>query len=156
MTWTPRINAAIVRSFLDLAFNGRQPAEAAAAYLDACYRQHGPTRQGTSAFLRLAEGYLQAAPRLRLIIQLVIADGALVVTQSLIQRDANDPGRQVMDTFELADGRIVEHWDVMRELPTNVARAVESGGTGVGVRRARRQPAHRHPGRPDPSAVFQG
>jgi predicted SnoaL-like aldol condensation-catalyzing enzyme len=126
MASQPRDNAAIVRSFLELAFNGHQPAAAAATYLGASYRQHNPTASGSTAFIRLAEGYLRASPELRLTIQLLLADGDVVVTQSLIQCDASDPGRQVMDTFELAAGRIVWHWDVMRELPENVARAASA------------------------------
>jgi predicted SnoaL-like aldol condensation-catalyzing enzyme len=117
MTSKSVANAAIVCSLLERAFNGHQPAEAAATYLDSSYCQRNPTRCGTAAFVRLADGYLQAHPNLRLTVQLVVADGDLVVTQSLIQRDSNDPGRQVMDTFELANGRIIGHWDVMQELP---------------------------------------
>jgi predicted SnoaL-like aldol condensation-catalyzing enzyme len=116
-------NAAIVRSFLELAFNGRQPTKAAATYLGVFYRQNNPRAYGSAAFLRLAEGYLRANPELRLTIQLLLADGDVVVTQSLLQRDATDRGLQVTDTFELADGRIVWHWDVMQELPENVARS---------------------------------
>jgi predicted SnoaL-like aldol condensation-catalyzing enzyme len=110
-----------VRALLDLAFNVRQPREAAAKYLDAAYRQHHPTAWGVTAFVRLADRYLKAYPELHWTIQLLVADGDWVVAQSLIQRQPNDRGQQVMDTFQLASGRIVEHWDVMRELPENVA-----------------------------------
>jgi predicted SnoaL-like aldol condensation-catalyzing enzyme len=110
-----------VQAFLDLAFNERQPLEAAARYLDPAYRQLDPTAHGITAFVRLADGYLKAYPELHLNVQLVLADGDWVVVQSLIQRWPHDPGRQVMDTFQLARGRIVEHWDVMREVPENVA-----------------------------------
>jgi predicted SnoaL-like aldol condensation-catalyzing enzyme len=112
-----------VRAFLALAFNARQPREAAATYLDAAYRQHNPPGSGTAAFIQLAEDYLRAFPELRLTVQLLLADGDVVVTQSLIQRYPNDRGLQVMDTFELAHGRIVWHWDVMQELPENATGA---------------------------------
>jgi predicted SnoaL-like aldol condensation-catalyzing enzyme len=116
-------NVRTVRAFLDLAFNARQPLEAAARYLDPAYRQLEPTAQGPAAFVRLADGYLRAYPELHLTIQLVLADGDWVVVQSLIQRQPGDLGRQVMDTFQLAHGRIVEHWDVMTDVPENVAAA---------------------------------
>jgi predicted SnoaL-like aldol condensation-catalyzing enzyme len=116
-------NIRIVRALLDLAFNARQPLEAAARYLDPAYRQLDPAAQGPAAFVRLADGYLRAYPELHLTIQLILADGDWVVVQSLIQCQPGDPGRQVMDTFQIAHGRIVEHWDVMAEVPENVAAA---------------------------------
>ena len=119
-------NMRTVRGLLNRAFNARQPAEAAAIYLDASYRQHNSIRHGIGAFVRLAHPYLDAYPELRLTVQLLVADGNLVVAQSLIQRHRHDRGRQVMDTFQLANGRIVEHWDVMRDLPENVAQAASA------------------------------
>jgi len=119
-------NLGIVRSFLELAFNARQPGEAAATYLGAAYRQYNPDVEGTAAFVRLAEEHLRAAPDLRLTVQMLIGEGDWVVAQSLIQRHPLDRGRQVMDTFELAEGRIVGHWDVMQELPENAAGAARA------------------------------
>jgi predicted SnoaL-like aldol condensation-catalyzing enzyme len=116
-------NAAIVRSFLELAFNGRQPTRAAATYLGASYRQYNPMRSGAAAFVQLAERCLRAYPELRLTIQVLLADGDVVVTQSLLQLHPTDRGLQLTDTFELADGRIVRQWVVMQELPENAARA---------------------------------
>jgi predicted SnoaL-like aldol condensation-catalyzing enzyme len=114
-------NMQTVRVFLNLAFNERRPHEAAARYLDGAYRQLDPAAQGTASFVRLADGYLKCYPELHLTIQLVLADGDWVVVQSLIQNHPNDRGLQVMDTFQLTNGRIVEHWDVMCELPENIA-----------------------------------
>jgi predicted SnoaL-like aldol condensation-catalyzing enzyme len=128
MTSTPTVNATTVRSFLELTFNGRQPAEAAATYLASSYRMHAPWGHEyvALAWVRYVESYLRTSPDLRLTIQLVIAEGDLVVTQSLFQRDANDSGRQVTDTFELANGRIVCHLDVMRDLPENLGRVARA------------------------------
>ena len=85
-------NLGIVRSFLELAFNARQPGEAAVAYLGAAYRQHNPDVEGTAAFVRLAEEHLRAAPDLRLTVQMLIGEGDWVVAQSLIQRRPGDRG----------------------------------------------------------------
>jgi predicted SnoaL-like aldol condensation-catalyzing enzyme len=128
MASKPTVNATTVRSFLELAFNGRQPAEAAATYLDDSYRMHAPWgyKFVALAWVRYVESYLRTYPDLRLTIQLVIAEGDLVVTQSLFQRDANDSGRQVTDTFELTNGRIVCHLDVMRDLPENLGRVARA------------------------------
>jgi predicted SnoaL-like aldol condensation-catalyzing enzyme len=114
-------NLAAVHAFLDTAFNARQPARAAARYLSPTYRRHDVGSVGGVAFVRLARNYLRDRPRLRLDVQWLLGDGDWVVAQSLIRRFPDDPGRQVMDTFQLDAGRIVGHWDVMRDLPENVA-----------------------------------
>jgi predicted SnoaL-like aldol condensation-catalyzing enzyme len=126
MTSKHASNLDIVRSFLEMAFNDRQPTEAAATYLDASYRQHNSEVRGGAAFVRLAEEHLRAAPDLRLTVQLLIGEGNWVVAQSLVQRHPLDRGRQVMDTFELGEGRIIGHWDVMQELPENAAGAARA------------------------------
>lgn len=117
-------NMRVVRAFLELAFNARQPVQAVTAYLAASYRQHTPLGQdGSQAFVRLATDYLEVFPGLQLTVQLVVADGPFVVVQSLMQRHPRDRGRQVLDTFQLANGRIVEHWDVLQEPPEVAALA---------------------------------
>jgi predicted SnoaL-like aldol condensation-catalyzing enzyme len=126
MTSKHASNLDIVRSFLTMAFNDRQPSEAAADYLGDSYRQPDMGVDGPAAFVRLAEEHLRAAPDLRLTVQLLIGEGDWVVAQSLVQRHPLDRGRQVMDTFELGEGRIVGHWDVMQELPENAAGAARA------------------------------
>jgi predicted SnoaL-like aldol condensation-catalyzing enzyme len=114
-------NIGTVRTFLETAYNARQPARAAARYLSPAYRRHDVGSTGGVAFVRLARRYLRDRPRLRLDVQLLLGDGDWVVAQSLIRHFPDDPGRQVMDTFQLDAGRIVGHWDVMRDLPESVA-----------------------------------
>jgi predicted SnoaL-like aldol condensation-catalyzing enzyme len=111
-------NLSTVRAFLETAFNARQPSRAAALYVSPACRQYDGAVDA-AAFVRLANGYLSSCPRLRLDVQLLLGDGEWVVAQSLIRRSPDDPGHQVMDTFQLGGGRIVEHWEVMEELPEN-------------------------------------
>jgi predicted SnoaL-like aldol condensation-catalyzing enzyme len=114
-------NLGIVRALLETAFNARQPARAAAMYLSPGYRQHDSGIQGAKAFTGLVDGYLRSSPWLRLELQLLIGEGDWVVVQSLIRRSAEDPGRKVMDTFQLNGGQIVGHWDVMQDLTEKAA-----------------------------------
>jgi predicted SnoaL-like aldol condensation-catalyzing enzyme len=43
--------------------------------------------------------------------------GDLVVVHSHLTRKPGDRGMAVMDVFRLENGKIVEHWDVMQEVP---------------------------------------
>jgi predicted SnoaL-like aldol condensation-catalyzing enzyme len=59
-------------------------------------------------------------PNLRLDIKRVIAEGDIVVTHSHLDLEpgnASNPGRALADFFRLEDGKVVEHWDVIQDVP---------------------------------------
>jgi predicted SnoaL-like aldol condensation-catalyzing enzyme len=44
-------------------------------------------------------------------------DGDHVIVHHHVIRHAGDPGLAVVDIFRVADGKIVEHWDVLQDVP---------------------------------------
>ncbi|WIX76743.1 nuclear transport factor 2 family protein [Amycolatopsis carbonis] len=58
-------------------------------------------------------------PDFRLHIKRVVAEDDMVVTHSLLVRKPGDPGLAMVDFFRLENGKIVEHWDVVQEVPEN-------------------------------------
>jgi len=115
-------NKRIVREFYELAFNGRQPAEAVARYMGSYYRQHNPqAADGAEPFTGFVVGFTQTFPDLHLNIKRLIAEGDLVVVHSHITRNAEDRGMAVVDIFRLENGKVVEHWDVLQEIPEAAA-----------------------------------
>ncbi len=115
-------NKAIVRAFYDLAFNDQQPAEAAAKYIGATYRQHNPgAADGAEPFVAFVTGFLKAFPRLRVTFKRMVAEGELVALHSHFVREPGDGGLAVMDIFRLEGGKLVEHWDVLQEVPPATA-----------------------------------
>ena len=50
-----------------------------------------------------------------------VAEGDLVVVHSHLVRKPGDRGMAVMDIFRLENGKIVEHWDVLQEVPESPA-----------------------------------
>jgi predicted SnoaL-like aldol condensation-catalyzing enzyme len=57
-------------------------------------------------------------PELHLDIKRVIAEDDLVVTHSNLHlKPPGDLGMAVADFWRIADGKIVEHWDVVQEVP---------------------------------------
>ena len=63
-------------------------------------------------------------PNMRLEIKRVIAEGDLVATHSYVNFEPDNPknpGGAFMDFFRLKDGKIVEHWDVIQQVPEKSA-----------------------------------
>jgi predicted SnoaL-like aldol condensation-catalyzing enzyme len=51
----------------------------------------------------------------------VIAEGDLVVLHVHSVREPGQRGRAIVDMFRLENGKIVEHWDVIQDIPEKPA-----------------------------------
>jgi predicted SnoaL-like aldol condensation-catalyzing enzyme len=107
-----------VMAFYDMAFNQCKPAEAIELYAGKVYIQHNPhVGNGKTAFIdyftRLAEEY----PGKRVYFERAVAEGDLVVVHTR-QEWPGDSDWASMDIFRVdANGKVVEHWDVLQEVP---------------------------------------
>ncbi len=111
-------NKAAVRDFYNLAFNLRKPEEAVAKHIGSSYLQHNPVAgDGPEPFIAFVRGYTQAFPSLRVDFKRLIAEGDLVAVHNHHIRQPGDRGVAVMDIFRLENRKIVEHWDVLQEVP---------------------------------------
>lgn len=116
------INKAIVSDFYNLAFNLKKPEEAANRYLGSYYRQHNPgAPDGKEPFIAFVNGFQKIFPTLRFEIKRLVAEDDLVVQHSHLIRKEGDRGVAVIDIFRLEKGKIVEHWDVLQEIPETSA-----------------------------------
>jgi predicted SnoaL-like aldol condensation-catalyzing enzyme len=115
-------NKKIVQSWSELAFNQRKPEEAVAKYLGPHYRQHNPgAADGSEAFIRYVKWFAQTYPNFRIESKRIIAEGDYVVQHSHVIREPGDRGMAVVDIFRFENGKIVEHWDVVQEIPEKSA-----------------------------------
>ena len=115
-------NKRIVREWHELAINQRKPEEAVAKYLGTHYRQHNPgAGDGPEPFIATVKRFVQAFPELRMESKRIIAEGDLVVLHSHLILKPGDRGTAVVDIFRLENGKIVEHWDVVQEVPEKSA-----------------------------------
>lgn len=115
-------NKRTIREYTDLAFDQRKPEEAVAKFQGAQYRQHNPgSADGPEPFIRVVQWLAQTYPSFRLELKRILAERDLVVTHSHLIREPGDRGMAVVDIFRLEDGRIVEHWDVVQEIPATSA-----------------------------------
>lgn len=107
-----------VVAFYTTAFNEHKPEEAVEKYVGPVYIQHNPfAADGPEAFIAFVNAFPQASVE----IKRVIAEGDLVITHSRVQLGPQFPAQAAMDMFRLKHGRIVEHWDVVQEIPATSA-----------------------------------
>ncbi|MFG2526186.1 nuclear transport factor 2 family protein [Streptomyces sp. NPDC048527] len=97
---------------------GGNVEKALADYLGPGYIQHNPyMRFGPEGVVEFITRMRGQYPELRLDIKRVIAEGDMVVTHSHLILEPGKPGRALADYFRLENGRIVEHWDVIQDVP---------------------------------------
>jgi len=114
-------NKKIVVDYYQTAFGGN-PEKAIADHFGPRYVQHNPDAQdGPEAFIGFVKYLRGEYPDLRLDIKRVIAEGDMVVTHSHLVLEPGKPGRALADYFRLEDGKVVEHWDVIQEVPATAA-----------------------------------
>jgi len=82
------------------------------------YLQHSSLAEpGREALKRWLDFVRVESPQATQKIYRVFAEDDHVITHQHVIRWPGDPGFAVCDIFRIADGKIVEHWDVLQALP---------------------------------------
>ncbi len=114
-------NKQTVLEFYEAGLN-RKDFDAAAKFFGSRYVQHNPTApdgiEGFKAFLSFLR---EKFPDSRSEIKRSFAEGDYVILHVHSVREKGARGRAIVDIFKLEDGKIVEHWDVVQEIPEKAA-----------------------------------
>jgi predicted SnoaL-like aldol condensation-catalyzing enzyme len=90
------------------------------AYLSPDYIQHSalaePGLEPLNAFLAKVR---KESPDAKQTIHRSFADGDHIIVHVHLDRWPGDPGLAVVDIYRCEDGEIVEHWDVIQDVPEN-------------------------------------
>ena len=114
-------NKKIVVDFYNKGLNDKD-YDAAAKYFGPRYIQHNPGgADGPQAFRKFVTFLKEKFPNSHNEIKRVIAEGDLVVLHVHSVRTPGERGRAIVDIFKVEDGKIVEHWDVIQDVPEKSA-----------------------------------
>ncbi len=119
-------NKRTVRAFYDLAFNQSKPREAIERYAGATYIQHNPEvadgKQGFIDYFEAMGKRYGANKRVEFIRWVAEDDLVTVHCRHTFREWHGDVLWAGMDIFRLdAQGKIVEHWDVLQKVPARMA-----------------------------------
>jgi len=88
-------------------------------YLSPAYIQHSSLAEaGLPALKAWLANARRESPDARQRIVRSFVDGDHVIVHVHVVRWDDDPGLAVVDIFRVEDGLIVEHWDVIQDVPT--------------------------------------
>jgi predicted SnoaL-like aldol condensation-catalyzing enzyme len=119
MTTDPRLesNKQTVLDFYEAAFKNKD-SDAALRLIGEHYTQHNPLIADGADGLQARLGYLKDTfPALRVEVKRLVAEDDYVVAQVHAVRVPGQRGTAIIDIFKLEDGKLVEHWDVLQEIP---------------------------------------
>lgn len=114
-------NRAAFERFVDLFYTRKRVREAFEFLVAEDYRQHNPNiADGPESAIAALTPKFDDAPEARFDVERILVDG----DHAMVHVRASYPGRPdaaVADIYRFADGRIVEHWDVLQAVPADAA-----------------------------------
>jgi predicted SnoaL-like aldol condensation-catalyzing enzyme len=118
----------IVLAFYEAALNEKD-VDKTKEYLGNVYIQHNPhVADGPEGLIRFIRFRREKYPAARNQVKRVIADGDLVALHVHSVVVPGSPGRQIVDIFRVANGKVVEHWDVIQEIPVELFPPINDNG----------------------------
>jgi len=114
-------NKKAVAAFEDAALN-QKDFDAASKYLGGRYIQHNPNAADGPEGLKGYIAFLKDKfPNSRSEIKHIFADGDYVIVHDHAVREPGTRGLAIVNIYRLENGKVVEHWDVIQQIPETAA-----------------------------------
>ena len=114
-------NKQTVLAFYDTVLN-KKDFEAAKQYFGSYYRQHNPmAADGPEGLHGFVDYIKKTMPDAHWEFKRVWADGDFVILHVHMTKQPGDRGSAIVDIFRLENGKVVEHWDVIQDIPEKTA-----------------------------------
>jgi predicted SnoaL-like aldol condensation-catalyzing enzyme len=114
-------NKKTVQEFYDFLIN-KKDFKSASKYIGSRYTQHNPLLADGPDGLRAFVDFLKSNyPEAKSEIKRLFAEGDYVILHVHSVRIPNTRGRAIFELFKLENGKIVEHWDTIQEIPETSA-----------------------------------
>ncbi|HSG33194.1 MAG TPA: nuclear transport factor 2 family protein, partial [Sphingomonadaceae bacterium] len=112
-------NRTVAERFIQLFYVEDNPTDAFLCWMHPDYIQHNPNAPtGRDATLEVLAAAVRNNPELTHEVKRVIwGPDDLVAVHHHFRRTKDERGWAVVDILRIADGYIVEHWDVMQQVP---------------------------------------
>lgn len=111
----------IVKEYVDVVINGRQIDRIDEFIAEDLIQRNPNLPNGREPLREFWTGMTTANPEFNVDVVRIISEGDLVVEHSVARLKAGDVGFAVVDIYRVEDGLIVEHWDVLQEMPEETA-----------------------------------
>ncbi|MGH0944455.1 nuclear transport factor 2 family protein [Bacillus mycoides] len=114
-------NKKMVVDFYNEVFN-KHNIDIIPKYVSQDYKQHNPfVADGRKVFMDFFKGDFVKNPNSSAEIKRVVAEGDMVALHVHSRANSQDKGVAIVDIFRIKNGKIVEHWDVIQEIPNEAA-----------------------------------
>ena len=115
-------NKKTIAAFYDAVLN-KKDYDLAVTFVGAAgYKQHNPTAKDGVEGMKGFIGFLKDKfPNNKSEIKRIFADGDYVIVHVHAVREPGTRGNAIIDIFKLENGKIVEHWDVVQDIPEKAA-----------------------------------
>lgn len=118
---TEEANLKLVVNFYEQFFNKHEVARAAEVVSEN-YKQHNPeVPDGKRPFVDYFSQFFKKTPQSKARIVRTATSGDLVWLQVHSTNSPSDRGQAVLDIFRVKNGKIVEHWDIIQDVPAQSA-----------------------------------
>ncbi len=116
-------NRAIITQFSDIFYRQRDIKRAYMTYVVPDYIQHNPDIPDGRDAAIASVGPIFSIPGGHFDVKRIVVDGDIAVVHVLGAADPKRSPLAIFDMYRLKDGKIVEHWDVGREVPKTAKNA---------------------------------